>query len=114
MSRRQFPINEDGKIEFTPAELDRLLNDVYKEGQSAVHTWSPPDTITTLSYPWKLPNLVYCDRTYQNQVTAKGITVNGSGLDSNSFTLQGGVTTSTNTDWSISNAANKVCTITLQ
>lgn len=33
MKIKVFTFNTNGKIEFTPAELERLLNDTYEEGQ---------------------------------------------------------------------------------
>lgn len=53
-----FTVNENGKIEFTKAELEKLLNDVYAEGQrnsnyGSPFTWtnpcSPWDATTTIS-----------------------------------------------------------------
>lgn len=42
-----FTVNENGKIEFTKAELEKLLNDVYAEGQRNCNcnnslTWTSP------------------------------------------------------------------------
>lgn len=42
-----FTVNENGKIEFTKAELEKLLNDVYTEGQRNCNcnksfTWTSP------------------------------------------------------------------------
>lgn len=47
MKIRVFTLNEKGKIEFTPAELERLLNDTYAEGQRNCScnkslTWNGP------------------------------------------------------------------------
>ena len=53
-----FTVNGNGKIEFTKAELEKLLNEVYAEGQNDCNcgknfTWTSPypaylsDTITT-------------------------------------------------------------------
>ena len=44
-----FTVNENGKIEFTKAELEKLLNDVYAEGQRNCNcnksfTWTCPYT----------------------------------------------------------------------
>jgi hypothetical protein len=44
-----FTVNENGKIEFTKAELEKLLNDVYAEGQRNCNcnksfTWTSPYT----------------------------------------------------------------------
>lgn len=58
MKIKVFRTNSNGKIEFTPAELEKLLNDTYEEGQRNCNcvkgiTWTNPytmpycDTITT-------------------------------------------------------------------
>lgn len=58
MKVKVFQTNSNGKIEFTPAELEKLLNDTYEEGQRNCNcakgiTWTNPyitpycDTITT-------------------------------------------------------------------
>lgn len=58
MKVKVFQTNSNGKIEFTPAELEKLLNDTYEEGQRNCNctkdiTWINPyitpccDTITT-------------------------------------------------------------------
>ena len=46
--------NVNGKIEFTPAELEKLLNDIYEEGQRNCNceskiTWANPYISTTTS-----------------------------------------------------------------
>ena len=47
MKIKVFSYNQNGKIEFTPAELEKLLNDTYAEGQrncncSSHITWTNP------------------------------------------------------------------------
>ena len=47
MKIKVFTPNEKGKIEFTPAELEKLLNDTYAEGQQNCNcgshiTWTNP------------------------------------------------------------------------
>ena len=47
MKIKVFNANQNGKIEFTPAELEKLLNDVYAEGQrncacNKTLTWTGP------------------------------------------------------------------------
>ena len=46
MKIKVFTPNEKGKIEFTPEELEKLLNDTYKEGQNDCNynpiTWANP------------------------------------------------------------------------
>ena len=47
MKIKVFIPNEKGKIEFTPAELEKLLNDTYEEGQRNCNcgnriTWTSP------------------------------------------------------------------------
>ena len=47
-----FTVNGNGKIEFTKAELEKLLNETYEEGQKNCKcnntiTWTPPYINTT-------------------------------------------------------------------
>ena len=47
MKIKVFTFNTNGKIEFTPAELEKLLNDTYAEGQQNCNcgsniTWTSP------------------------------------------------------------------------
>ena len=47
MKIKVFQTNPNGKIEFTPAELEKLLNDTYEEGQRNCNcgshiTWTAP------------------------------------------------------------------------
>lgn len=47
MKIKVFNYNQNGKIEFTPAELEKLLNDTYAEGQRNCNcnnhiTWTNP------------------------------------------------------------------------
>lgn len=47
MKIKVFNANQSGKIEFTPAELEKLLNDVYADGQrnctcNKTFTWTTP------------------------------------------------------------------------
>ena len=49
MKIKVFQTNPNGKIEFTPAELEKLLNDTYEEGQRNCNcgshiTWTAPYT----------------------------------------------------------------------
>jgi hypothetical protein len=49
MKIKVFQTNPNGKIEFTPAELEKLLNDAYEEGQRNCNcaksiTWTNPCT----------------------------------------------------------------------
>ena len=49
-----FTVNENGKIEFTKAELEKLLNDIYTEGQKNCNcgngiTWTNPYTVPYVS-----------------------------------------------------------------
>lgn len=50
MKIKVFQTNPNGKIEFTPAELEKLLNDTYEEGQRNCNcvkgiTWTNPYTM---------------------------------------------------------------------
>ena len=55
MKIKVFTPNTNGKIEFTPAELEKLLNDIYTEGQQNCNcrsglTWTNPYIIPCTSY----------------------------------------------------------------
>jgi hypothetical protein len=55
MKIKVFQTNPNGKIEFTPAELEKLLNDTYEEGQRNCDcaksiTWTNPYINTTPYY----------------------------------------------------------------
>ena len=65
MKIKVFRTNSNGKIEFTPAELEKLLNDTYEEGQRNCNcvkgiTWTNPYTIP------------YCDTVTTNLATENG------------------------------------------
>ena len=64
MKIKVFQTNPNGKIEFTPAELEKLLNDTYEEGQRNCNctkglTWTNPYTTpyTTPYYSTVATNL---------------------------------------------------------
>ena len=46
-----FTVNENGKIEFTKAELEKLLNDTYAEGQKNCNCGSGITWTSPYSYP---------------------------------------------------------------
>ena len=55
MKVKVFTPNHNGKIEFTPAELEKLLNEVYEDGQRNCNcnksfTWTSPYLNTTPYY----------------------------------------------------------------
>lgn len=68
MTVKVFQTNKNGKIEFTRAELEKLLNEVYSDGYKAgeAHmrenywTWSPSLTTTTQTLPITYRNTVDC------------------------------------------------------
>ena len=48
---KTFAVNEKGKIEFTPYELTKLLNEVWSDGRKeGSFTWMSP-------YPWTTPTI---------------------------------------------------------
>ena len=50
---KTFAVNEKGKIEFTPYELTKLLNEVWCDGRKeGGFTWMSP-------YLWKTPTITY-------------------------------------------------------
>lgn len=50
---KTFAVNEKGKIEFTPYELTKLLNEVWRDGRKEGNfTWMSP-------YPWTTPTITY-------------------------------------------------------
>ena len=55
MKIKVFTPNANGKIEFTPAELEKLLNEVYTDGQNSCNcgktiTWTNPYLGPTMQY----------------------------------------------------------------
>ena len=65
MSIKVFQTNKAGKIEFTRCELEKLLNETYKEGfndgeyqtKRDYWTWTSPSVVNTAP---RLDNIVYC------------------------------------------------------
>ena len=53
---RVFPHNENGKIEFTKEELQKLLNEVYNEGKIDSYTISYDSNTTTTPYYYSTIN----------------------------------------------------------
>ena len=64
MSVKVFQTNKNGKIEFTRCELEKLLNEIYKEGykdgeiqtKKDYWTWTPP---SLTSYPYSRHDALY-------------------------------------------------------
>lgn len=44
MKVRVFATNDKGKVEFTKDELEKLLNEVYQDGQNSMITIATPNT----------------------------------------------------------------------
>ena len=44
MKIRVFTTNDKGKVEFTKDELEKLLNEVYQDGQNSMFTITTPST----------------------------------------------------------------------
>lgn len=44
MKIRVFTANEKGKVEFTKDELEKLLDEVYKDGQNSMFSITTPNT----------------------------------------------------------------------
>lgn len=51
MKVRVFTTNENGKVEFTKDELEKLLNEVYQDGQNSMFAITTPSTS-----PWRETN----------------------------------------------------------
>lgn len=73
MKIKVFTPNERGKIEFTPEELEKLLNDTYAEGQRNCNcgtniTWTNPYTIPYV-------NTTKSEATTSNASTPKSYTI---------------------------------------
>ena len=65
MKIKVFCPNQNGKIEFTPAELEKLLNDTYAEGQRNCNCHANANGIT-----WTNPYIApYCNTTASNAGT---------------------------------------------
>ena len=68
MMVKVFQSNANGKIEFTRAELEKLLNEVYKKGydngaydtKQNYWTWTSPSISTT---NWRTPSVTYATNT---------------------------------------------------
>ena len=68
MMVKVFQSNANGKIEFTRAELEKLLNEVYKKGYDTgvcdtkqnYWTWTSPSISTT---NWRTPSVTYATNT---------------------------------------------------
>ena len=59
MKIKVFTFNTNGKIEFTPAELEKLLNDTYEEGQRNCNCGS--------NITWTNPYITPCVTTTNNE-----------------------------------------------
>ena len=63
MITRKFTLNKNGKVEFTWAELKKLLDEVYLEGQkeSEIRFWEPPISynLSKTSFPNYGYDLIY-------------------------------------------------------
>lgn len=97
MSVKVFQTNKAGKIEFTRCELEKLLNETYKEGyrdgenhaKSSYWTWTSPSVINTT--PYYGTTCLGSDKTnYTNDIDS--ITLSGTIGD----TITGAVTGKTN------------------
>lgn len=60
MKVKVFYPNENGKIEFTKQELEKLLDEAYKEGYS--------DGNNKYNYPWTINTPVYRDKSSVNSI----------------------------------------------
>ena len=58
MKVKVFEVNQRGKIEFTRAELEKLLNEVYTEGQNDCNCGR-----LTWTNPYSTPDIIYSDST---------------------------------------------------
>lgn len=60
MKVKVFYPNENGKIELTKQELEKLLDEAYKEGYS--------DSDNKYNYPWTISTPVYRDKSSVNSI----------------------------------------------
>lgn len=60
MKIKVFYPNENGKIEFTKQELEKLLDEAYKEGYS--------DSDNKYNHPWTISTPVYRDKSSVNSI----------------------------------------------
>lgn len=67
MKVKVFTSNINGKIEFTPTELEKLLNDTYAEGQRNCNCGSRPT--------WAAPYLTNSEATTSNTSTPNKYTI---------------------------------------
>ena len=56
MMVKVFTVNSSGKIEFTKDELEKLLNEVWTDGNSRSYTWSSPHWYGTINTPYTVTN----------------------------------------------------------
>lgn len=97
MSIKVFQTNKAGKIEFTRCELEKLLNETYKEGYNdgECHakrdywTWTSPSVYPTP----RLNDIVYCSSDDSNTATS---TATISTATSDNITLTSNKTNATN------------------
>ena len=85
MSVKVFQTNSNDKIEFTRAELEKLLNDTYKEGyrdsenkaNNSYWTWTPPyfRGALTDTIPLNTTSAITCRNTDISTPTTEGITI---------------------------------------
>lgn len=59
-----FTTNNNGKIEFTKDELEKLLNEVWQDGYNS-----------NTSYWWSSPNSLYCSNGAINGIKLEGGTI---------------------------------------
>lgn len=100
MSVKVFQTNSNDKIEFTRAELEKLLNDTYKEGyhdsenkaNNSYWTWTPPYFRGALTDT--ISNTITCRNTDISTPTTEGITItcNNATLDASEVAKLAGPT----------------------
>lgn len=107
MRIKVFYPNDEGKIEFTREELEKLINEVYNEGKSDGTTVYP---ITYPTYPtitnpyYQSPYITCSDNTTDMEITipegpmVTSTTLKVSNESSNSFASRSGVVYCTNDD----------------
>ena len=97
MSVKVFQTNSNGKIEFTRAELEKLLNDTYKEGHrdgenkanSNYWTWTAPSLTSCPTITYRNTN-TDAIRTTPNSIT---VTCDNAKIDTDALNKLSGVET---------------------
>ena len=100
MKIKVFTPNANGKIEFTPSELEKLLNDTYKEGQN--------DCNCDKSVPWTNPYITPYVSTTNSEATTSNTSAPKAHTITTTFNIEDAKEMSKCIDEIIKNATAKI------